>query len=236
MKKLGCMVLALCISLLAGCGSVPESEESGVYVQKNGSVVSVDVEDFTSDYYETEELESDIETAVAEYTEEHGRNTVKVEELSFLEGTAKLRMKYRTAADYGAMNGIEMYQGTVIDSLAAGYIYDGDFAKVEDGKVTGMATKQEIYAEQDLNVVIVRANMDISVDGEIRYVSCENVRLKDASHVSVREGYDLAADSGTAGVESTEVPADGAGEQGSPAEEGYGGPVKSEVYTFIVYK
>lgn len=53
---------------------------------------------------------------------------------------AKLKMKYKTPEDYTAFNGIELYQGKVVASLAAGYVYDGEFARVEEGKVVGAAT------------------------------------------------------------------------------------------------
>ena len=48
---------------------------------------------------------------------------------------------------------------------------------MEDGKVTGTATKEEIYSGEDLKVVIIKANRDVKVDGTICYVSSENVKL-----------------------------------------------------------
>lgn len=191
MKKFGCMVLGLCmvIGLFAGCGTATiEGESNVVYVGKKGSVISLDIEELNQDYYDAEELENYVNDAVSEYNEAYGRNSVKVQELTVEEGTARLQMKYKTAADYSTFNGIELYQGKVIDSLAAGYVFDGEFARVEDGKVIGAATKQEIYAEDDLKVVIIRANTDVQVDGEICYVSCENVELTGTNSVSIREG------------------------------------------------
>lgn len=191
MKKFGCMVLGLCmvIGLFAGCGTATiEGESNVVYVGKKGSVISLDIEELNQDYYDAEELENYVNDAVSEYNEAYGRNSVKVQELTVEEGTARLQMKYKTAADYSTFNGIELYQGKVIDSLAAGYVFDGEFARVEDGKVIGAATKQEIYTEDDLEVVIIRANTDVQVEGEICYVSCENVELTGTNSVSIREG------------------------------------------------
>ena len=42
--------MILSLSLLAGCGKKLEVEESTVYVDKNGSVISVDIESFEKDY------------------------------------------------------------------------------------------------------------------------------------------------------------------------------------------
>ena len=141
-----------------------------------------------------------------------------------------------TPEDYTAFNGIELYQGTVIDSLSAGYVYDGPFVRVENGTAKGEATKRDIYEQEDLKVVIIRANTDVLVDGEICYVSSENVALTGADSVSIREGYYL--NPGASGTEAVAA----SGEAGStefiadvqqPQE---GGSFETDVYTFIVYK
>lgn len=244
--------LVLCIGLLTGCGTSLESDSSIVYVDKKGAVTSIDVEDMDQGYYDETELQSFVDEAVEEYNGEYGKGSVKVDSLVVENGTAKLSMKYKTPEDYTQFNGIELYHGKVVDSLAAGYIYDGDFARVEDGKVTGSASKQEIYAEGDLKVVIIRANTNVKVDGKICYVSCENVKLTGADSVSIRDGYYLSASNGSAAsaaevapkehVTGTEyVPEEGnAAEQsdtsGAGEETAEDGSFETEVYTFIVYR
>lgn len=221
------IAVALCAGMAAGCGTSVESDTSLVYVNKKGAVTSVDVESLDENSYDTAELQEFVDTAAEDYNAEYGRNSVKVEELTVGEGTAKLRISYKTAEDYAAFNEIHFYQGTVIDSLAAGYTYDTDFVKVEDGQVTGTATKQEIYAEDGLKVVIIRANTDVRVEGQICYVSTENVRLNGPDSVSIRRGYAPeaaeVAETGDAGTDT----AAGAQETGS---------FETQVDTFIVYK
>lgn len=248
MKKFVCMVLGLCmcVGMFAGCGTTTlESETNIVYVGKKGTVTSLDIEHFDQDYYDAQELETFVNDAVTEYTKEHGKNSVKVQELTVEEGTARLQMKYKTAEDYAAFNGIELYQGKLIDSLAAGYVFDGEFAKVEDGKVLGGATKQEIYKEQDLKVVIIRANTDVQVDGDICYVSCENVELAGTNRVSIREGYHLDTGAAMPSVDAThseQINETEAEERPNtemveiPVEVGENTSFETEVYTFIVYK
>ncbi len=225
MKRLWCaaVILLLAVGMAGGCGTTLESETSVVYVDKKGTVVSLDVEELGHAYYDETELEEFVKEAVDAYTAEHGKGTVTLDKITVEDGTARMQMTYKTAADYAGFNGIELYQERVVTSLADGYAYDGDFAKVEAGKVTGAATKQEIYGEEDLKVVIIRANTDVKIEGEIRYVSCENVKLTGTDTVSIREGYYLdngtgnaAGDadnslygSGTESVGGTEYPAEG---------------------------
>ncbi len=86
--------------------------------------------------------------------------------------------------------------------------------------------------------MIIRANTDVLVDGEICYVSSENVALTGADSVSIREGYYLNPGAAASGTEAVAA----SGEAGStefiadvqqPQE---GGSFETDVYTFIVYK
>lgn len=241
---------ALCAVLLCGCGVSLEGDESVVYVDKKGIVYSLDVEELNQDFYDETELKTFVDEAVEAYTSEHEKGSVKVEELTTEDGVAKLKMRYKTSEDYTNFNGIELYQGEVVASLAAGYVYDGAFARVEDGKVTGSATKQEIYADEDLKVVIIRANTDVKVEGEICYVSCENVKLTGADSVSIRNGYYLDAGStvpaenvtpgteniGTEQIENTATEQTEAFADGQADTAADDGSFETDVYTFIVYK
>lgn len=229
------------ISLLAGCGKSLDADTDTVYVQKNGTVLSVDTETLDKDYYDETELKDYVTDAVSVYTEEHGKGAVKLEELSVKDGTATLKMKYKTPEDYTGFNGIELYEGKVVKALAAGYDFNVDFVSVEDGTVTGTATKEEIYSGDNLKAVIIKANRDVKVDGTICYVSSENVKLTGTDSVSIREGYSLkGADSenvnnetesvgGTSEISDTDVNDDTAYVKDNGAFE-------TDVYTYIIYK
>ena len=47
------------------------------------------------------------------------------------------------------------------------------------GEVTGSATRSDILAEDGLSVVIIKANTNVKVGGNICYVSSENVTVTD---------------------------------------------------------
>ena len=146
------------ISMLAGCGKSLDADTDTVYVRKNGTVLSVDVEALDKDYYDETELKDYVTDAVSTYAQEHGKNAVRLEDLSVKDGTATLKMKYKTPEDYTGFNGIELYEGKVVKALAAGYDFNTDFVSVEDGKVKGTATKEEIYSGDDLKAVIIRGS------------------------------------------------------------------------------
>lgn len=231
------------ISMLAGCGKSLNADTDTVYVQKNGTVLTVDVETLDKDYYDETELKDYVTDAVSAYTEEHGKNTVKLEGLSVKDSTATLKMKYKTPEDYTGFNGIELYEGKVVKALAAGYDFNTDFVSVEDGKVTGTATKEEIYSGDDLKAVIIKANRDVKVDGTICYVSTENVKLTGADSVSIRDGYSLNSDNvsdendsgGTENVGgSTEISDTDVNDDTAYVKDD--GTFETDVYTYIIYK
>lgn len=189
MKKFGCigMVLVLCTVFFSGCGSTFSADENTVYVQKNGKVVTVDIDDLDQDYYDEEELKNFVDDEITAYTDEHGKGTVKLSDLTVKDGTAVLKMQYKTAEDYTAFNGIELYQGSVVKALAAGYDFDASFSKVEDGSMAVSVDRKEILEEDSLKAVIIKADIDVKVDGEILYVSTENVTVTGKDSISIRE-------------------------------------------------
>lgn len=206
MKRLGCigLTIIICAGMLAGCGSSLEADTNTVYVSKHGKVVSMDVEQLDQSYYDETELKEFVDSAVEEYNTGNGKNSVKVDDLTVEDGTAKLRMDYETVEDYTAFNGVELYQGKIVQALAAGYDFDTDFAGVtEDGSVTGVM-REEILTQEDLKVVIIKANTDVKIDGKILYVSCDNVTVTGKDSVSIKEGTGIEK---TWVTESEEVPA-----------------------------
>ena len=259
MKRSGCVGLTvmICAGMLAGCGSSLEADTNTVYVSKHGKIVTMDVEQLDQSYYDETELKEFVDSAVEEYNTENGKNSVKVDDLTVEDGTAKLRMDYETVDDYTAFNGVELYEGKIVQALAAGYDFDTDFAGVDkDGSVRGVA-REDILAQEDLKVVIIKANTDVKIDGRILYVSCDNVTVTGKDSVSIKEGTGIEK---TWIAEAEEVPSTEAvletegteaaedvieGEVNIGTEESSdnevvaklsGGSFGTDVYTYIIYK
>lgn len=255
MKRLGCVGLSAVLSILtlAGCGqSDLKADTNTVYVEKNGAVLSMDVEAFDQEYYDEAELKEFVDSEVADYNGQHGEKSVEVKDLSVEDGTAKLKLAYRTVDDYTAFTGVELYQGKVVQAMAAGYDFDVDFAAVDEDGVHGVLGS-EITDQGDLKVVIIKANTNVQVDGKILYVSCDNVTLTGKNSVSIQTGTGIEK---TWKTESEQVPATEAME-GTESEDDFviegevvvsteepesvvtdikGDPSETDVYTYILYK
>ena len=95
MRRIICisLVCVLMTGLFSACGKSLEADRDTVYVQKRGAIISAAIADFDKDYYDEEELKSFVEERVEAYQEEHGKNSVKIDEFSVEERVAKLYMK-----------------------------------------------------------------------------------------------------------------------------------------------
>ena len=197
MKRIGSAILAVLLlgSLFVGCGTV-DSESTIVFVGKKGKVQTIDVEAFDKSYYNEEDFKTFAQEAVDTYNKSHEVDAITLTEFTVEGETAKLKMEYKSVADYSDFNEIGLYQGTIADAVGDGYLFDVAFSKVENGEVTGSATRADILAEDGLSVVIIKANTDVKIDGKIYYVSSDNVTVtaKDTVSIFDEENTSLVTD------------------------------------------
>lgn len=174
-----------CIAALSGCAGRTDADASTVFIEKKGKVASVDVEELDKDYYDEEELESYIKELIESYTDKNGE-TVSLTSFKVSDGVAKLKMEYGSYEDYAKFNGIELYAGTVVGARAEGYDFDVDFYGVPDGgEKKKKASKEDALADDDCKVVIIKANLDVRVPGEILYVSEQDTEVTGKGSVSI---------------------------------------------------
>lgn len=196
MKRYLCMglVFLLAVSLFAGCGGRLNVERSTVYVQKKGTVLSADVIQFDKAHYDEAELEEGIKNQVEEYCGEAGE-TVSIESFAVKDGVARLNLKFDTFEDYRDFIQIELYSGNIVKARAEGYDFDAEFFSVSDGEKKSVS-KEKVLEEDDNKVVIIKANLDVKVDGTILYVSGENttVSKKDTASITGDEERSEEAD------------------------------------------
>jgi hypothetical protein len=175
--------------MLTGCGTNYATEESTVFVQKDGKVVSTDVENFSNSYDE-EELKNYVETAISEYTAQYGEDTVTLKDVAVADGKATLILEYASTEDYTRFNGIELFTGSIAEALAAGYDFDVDFADVT-GDTPTACSASDFTGEDGYKVVVIKTNANVNVSGKICYVSQKNVSLVDKKTISIAAGNRL---------------------------------------------
>ena len=93
MRKSVCFVLLACmISALAGCGSVPK--ESTLAIDNKGKITDTVVESFDKDFYDSEELQKEIESELAEYNKNFAADHITMKKFEVKDGTATLQLVF----------------------------------------------------------------------------------------------------------------------------------------------
>ncbi len=196
------MAAVLAAAVLAGCGDKVKFEPtvSSIYVKKDGTVVSADIEDFVGNNYSEAELKTYVEDAVKEYNSEHGAPAeayvdeddeeaslpVQINSLTVEEGAASLLLEYERCSDYleftgtsGTENGVSRLElSTVGETSLSGNFQN---AKGEDVTLEGVTKKEKN------SVVILEGAATVQVEGKIQYMSAGAV-LIDKYTVAAKAG------------------------------------------------
>lgn len=204
MKKVAAIMLTmvLSVSMLAGCGKNYEANTSTVFVGKDGQVVTTSVEEFDTEKFDKDDLESYVKEQIEKYTASNDKDSVKLKSLKVKDGKATLTISYASVKDYIAFDGEELFSGTVAEALAEGYEFDGEFAVIKDGKAE-LANRNDIVADDSLKVVVIKGAVNVHVDGEVVYASALNTEIIDKNTIAVGSSknlIDVAADTETSEI------------------------------------
>lgn len=245
------LVIIMCVFMFGSCGvDYTETDTNTVYVLKDGKIVSTDIEEFNEATYDKDKLQAYVKDVIDTYNSENGKDSLKQKSYAVEENVATLVLEYANTDIYEAVNGVELFVGTVAEAKQAGYAFDASYAKLVDGKAV-VATADEFAEGEDYKVVIIKSNTKVVIPGEVCFVSTENVSKVGEDFVLIKENCELLAEEK---VEiNSEFGTEAEGSDGSIGEgevEGGDGEIifdfgeepneessqYSEVLTYIIYK
>lgn len=232
-----------------------DSNTSVLFILEDGEVVSNDVIAFDTNKYSQTELEQFIEDTIDTYNDENGKNSVVQKEFTLENNVVSLILTYADAKTYADFSGNELFVGSISEAVQAGYKFDGKFASIIDEKAVECSI-DKFFGQKDLKVAIIKANTKVSVDGEIMYLSAENVSSFGENWIVTKNGCNLLGKGNESKPEpgtekesekestsidnsepeqepetSTEIIFDFGDEEVPEAEDTY-----SEVYTYIIFR
>lgn len=168
MKKCGGALLLAVLLMLPGCGGIEKAEESTVTVNSKGLVTEALVEDFLSEEYDKNELETSVKELIDAYNQEAGQEKVILKKLQVEEGKAKALLQYETDEAYRGFNQVDFFAGTVQQAKDEGYAFAGDFMDADGADLSAGKVPDECLDQQ---VIIIREPLCVLVPGKILYVS-----------------------------------------------------------------
>ena len=233
------LILIVVALFLSGAIGGKSAEGNSVYILKNDKIISTNIEEFDENNYSKSELKSYINAVIKDYNKENGSGSVRQRSLTVKNDTATSVLQYKDADAFEDFYGRELFVGTVPEAIGVGYSFDIPFASVK-GSVITECTNEKFIGDDTYKVAIIKANTKVKVEGEIYFISTENIAEVGNDYVVIKEGAVLemeAVDS----TESTEVVSeDDLLEDGGLVfdfgEEEITESEYSETYTYIIYK
>ena len=187
MKKSVCFCLLISmLSVLVGCaGSVPK--ESTIAVDKKGKITDTIVEEFDKDYYDSEELQSEIESELAEYNKNFAADHVTLKKFEVKDGTATLQLVFDGSEYYEDYTEMTLFNGTVADVQAEGYELTEELLGA-DGVLTSLDALSGADGAKAL-VLETDETVNVQVPGKILAVSAGgNVTVTGKKQAAVADG------------------------------------------------
>lgn len=186
MKKRSAALLLAVLMVLPGCGGIEKAEESTVTVNDKGIVTEALVEDFLSEEYDKNELETSVKELVDAYNKQAGQEDVILKKLQVEDGKARVLLQYETDETYRGFNQVDFFTGTVQQAKDEGYAFAGDFTDAEGKDISPEALPDKCLDQQ---VIIIREPLCVLVPGKILYVS-KNMEIlgKDQARLAYDSG------------------------------------------------
>ena len=185
MRKFIGSMLVFFVFFLTACG-MSESTESRITFRKDGGVEAVYVTAFPEEQYSAAGLEEEALEAVEAYNSAAGRKRVRIKGVAVQDGTARVRMRYKSAEDYAAFNHQLFYSGSLADALKDGVLSPGMEVRSPDGKRS--AELGVLAAGED------RETLEAAVLEESAVIEHPGIVLYMSSNVSVDEDGTVRTD------------------------------------------
>ena len=146
---------------LTGCSALADS--SSLVLNKKGVLTQTIVEEWDQEQYDKKELQEQIETEIKAYDQKIKLNSIRTKETK-----VTVKMTYQDLASYAEYNQVILFQGTVAQCQAAGYLLEGEF-KTADGEAVDRT--QVLNAGDACTVLVFQEPLSVKLPGRILYCS-----------------------------------------------------------------
>jgi len=175
---------AVAVSLmLSGCSVIeniyPKDDWSewtptgtSLTVHEDGTLTETIVDSLDESYYDTSELQTMAQEAVAAYDQENGASAVTLTSFEAQSYVVTLVLDYATVQDCADFNNTVCFDGSMLEAEMAGYRFEAQFMKVKGSTVTEEnLDRDEPLSHKELRVMISDGEHTVFVPGQIVYVS-----------------------------------------------------------------
>ncbi len=181
----GVLVSCLLFIFLTGCNEeISLCDGTNLQLEKEGGVTVTYIEEFPSDYYDVAELEAMNAEEVADYNAKVGEEVVTVVSTTTDGSKITLAMHFADMEDYGDMNGLPVYSGTVSQAQAMGYDFNRTFTDAKTGEKLADINWDDLA---DKHVVVINEEVSVYPYSKIEMVT-DNVKVSEDRRVATVTG------------------------------------------------
>lgn len=153
------IIMAMILTMLSGCNMTQEHvNESTIFVNRDGTIKSIVVEDFPQNTYDENDLKQMIHDDIWAYNNLHDVTDVRLISCEVESDTATVEIQYNSSSDYAEFNNRDFYFGTVSAALDAGYAKNVTLKNahgvntVSGSVINDMATYHMIVFDEDVKI------------------------------------------------------------------------------------
>lgn len=189
-KRIEGILVSICLLFvfLTGCGEVSLQNGTNLQLEKDGGVTVTYIEEFPSDYYSVEELKLMNQAEVDDYNAKHSVPVVEIIDTQTDGNKLTLIMHYNSVDDYGEMNDVVLFGGTVGQAAASGYDLHREFVEVKSDEKVSEINLDELSMN---HIMIIDEAATIHTYSKILYVT-EGVVVSQDKKMATVTGEDRA--------------------------------------------
>ncbi len=178
LKKILLPLLVLSIAF-TGCGTSADS--SSLTLNKKGGLTQIIVEEWDQELYDKKELETQIQEDIQSYD-----GAIELNSIRTSSSAVTVKMTYQDTDTYMAYNNVTLFQGSISQCQAAGYLLAGDF---QDASGETVDRTDVLSAGDSCSVLVFQEPVTVTVPGKILYCSSSlEILSKKQVKASLEEG------------------------------------------------
>lgn len=172
------LIVCLCVMGITACGERTqegmgdEAAVSSISVNKDGSISSRIVEDFSESYYDAGGLKSMIESAIVDYKAQDSTAQVTLKKCEASDGSVNVLMEFADYKSYAGFNGEEFFAGTIQAANQAGFDLNVTLQAVSDKAALSSVSKPELLGMGDNHIVIFEAPESDGAEAQPLRINC----------------------------------------------------------------
>jgi len=173
MKKIILSIMMICfLAILSGCAKknivlIPEEiHTETILVKADGTVQGATVEEFNKTYYNITELDGFITKEIEKYNNSATSDAIIKDTLVLSGENAVLILNYSNLEHFNEFNGASSSLYSTGDLRESTMKLPESYLSAKDGSIV---TKEVALKNNDYKVLIIKANSDILVNGEVKY-------------------------------------------------------------------